>query len=452
MRKFASLLMLLLLHGAGAMPLSRAAQGVTVLPPGGVLGEGRAFVEMLVREDFTGASKNFDATMKATFPPEKLQELWKTVKAQAGAFKRVDGVRSEKSAQFDVVIVTCEFEKTGVDIKVVFTPERQITGLFLAPAIISSGLYERPAYVRVASFQQKEAVVGSGEWALPGTLLMPVKKGLLPAVVLVHGSGPNDRDETIGENRPFRDIAEGLASQGIAVLRYDKRTKTHGAKLGSMANTFTVKEEVIDDAVAAVALLRKTEGIDPRRIYVVGHSLGATLAPRIARADPQIAGLILMAAASRPVEDLLVGQFAYVFSLDGTISTDEQARLDQLKRQVAKLKDPATGDSTPVADMPLGIPAHYWLSLRGYKAAEDARTLKQPMLVLQGERDYQVTLEDFAGWKILSTRKDVTLKSYPKLNHLFIEGEGKSAPSEYSKTGNVAKYVVDDIAAWIAKN
>jgi len=88
----------------------------------------------------------------------------------------------------------------------------------------------------------------------------PEGKGPFPAVVLVHGSGPQDRDETIGPNKPFRDLAWGLASQGIAVLRYDKRTKVHGAMMAGAVEQFTVKEETIDDALAAVALLRGTDG------------------------------------------------------------------------------------------------------------------------------------------------------------------------------------------------
>jgi dienelactone hydrolase len=427
------------------------AQDATKEPSVETANAARAFVETMSRGEFESAGKNFDETMKTTFPPDKLRELWQTVNGQVGALKRVVGVRVERVGQYEAAIVTCEFEKSGIEMKVVYTGGGQITGLFFAAVMITTDIYRTPSYVRAAAFQSKEMTVGAGEWALPATLTMPVGKGKFPAVVLVHGSGPNDRDETIGPNKPFRDLAEGLASQGIAVLRYEKRTRQHAAKLGNVMSAFTVKEEVVDDALLAVALLRKTEGIDPRKIFVLGHSLGATLAPRIARADAGLAGLIIMAGASGPVEDLLATQYAYVFSADGVIAPDEQAQLDKIKQQVAKLKDPQTTDATPAAEMPLGVPAHYWLDLRGYRASEDARTLKLPMLIVQGERDYQVTMQEYQGWKILSARKDVQLKSYPKLNHLFLEGEGKSLPAEYAKSGNVAKYVVDDLAAWIRK-
>jgi pimeloyl-ACP methyl ester carboxylesterase len=133
-------------------------------------------------------------------------------------------------------------------------------------------------------------------------LSLPSGAGPLPAIVLVHGSGQHDRDETIGPNKPFRDLAWGLASRGIAVLRYEKRTRQHQQRVAQLENGFTVKEEAIDDAGAAVALLRNRTGIRANRIYVLGHSLGAMLAPRIAAADPAVAGLVLMAGPVRSLE------------------------------------------------------------------------------------------------------------------------------------------------------
>src|SRR5262249_23144105 len=149
--------------------------------------------------------------------------------------------------------------------------------------------------------------------------------GPFPAVVLVHGSGPNDRDETILGNKPFRDLAGGLASQGIAVLRYEKRTRAHAAKLA--VKTPTLDEEVTDDAVAAGKLLRRTKDVDPKRVFVLGHSLGATMAPRIGERDPDIAGLIVLAGATRPLEDLILEQVSYAFSLRGEPSEEDKAEL-----------------------------------------------------------------------------------------------------------------------------
>ena len=223
-------------------------------------------------------------------------------------------------------------------------------------------------------------------------MTLPKGAGPFPAVVLVHGSGPNDRDETIGPNKPFKDIAQGLASQGIAVLRYDKRTKVYPQEMAQLKN-LTVKEEAIDDAAAAVEFLRGQPQIDPKKIFVVGHSLGGYLAPRIAQADSNIAGMIIMAGATRPLEDLMLEQTRYIFESDGSMSAQDQLQISQLQQQVDAVKA-LTGQSSS-GDAVLGAPASYWIDLKNYRPADLARGLTMPLLIVQGERDYQVTMQDF---------------------------------------------------------
>jgi hypothetical protein len=199
-------------------------------------------------------------------------------------------------------------------------------------------------------------------------------------------------------------------------------------------------------------LLRKTERIDSKKVFVLGHSLGGMLIPRIGNLDSNIAGLIVLAGATRPLEDIILEQMSYIFSLDDTISENEKLQLSKIKLQIARVKDPTLSMSTPSKDLPFGVPARYWIDLRGYNPPETARSLKQPMLILQGERDYQVTMEDLENWKkYLSSKQNIEFKTYPKLNHLFIEGEGKSTPQEYNVAGHVDEIVIDDIAGWMKK-
>ena len=233
--------------------------------------------------------------------------------------------------------------------------------------------------------------MGSAPWALPGTLSMPTGSGPFPAVVLVAGSGPQDRDETIGPNAPLRDLAWGLASNGIAVLRYDKRTKAHGTEMASQVDKVTVREEVTDDAIAAVDLLRSTPGIDPERVFLAGHSLGGYLAPRIAaEASGRLAGIAMLEANARPLQRLIEDQLAYLASDAGGSDPSAQAMLAALPAQVALVESADLSPATPASSLPLGIPAAYWLDLRGYDPAATARALSIPIFITQGGRDYQV--------------------------------------------------------------
>ena len=409
----------------------------------------RGFVDLLVKKDFGAAVAPFDDTMKTAMPEAKLQETWNAVLAQVGAFKQAVKTSTEKRGRYTIVFVTCEFQQATLDIKVVFDQSKRIAGLFFAPT--ANVDYAPPAYVKPDSFREKDMRIGTNEWPLPGTLTIPVGPGgPFPAVVLVHGSGPNDRDESYGPNKPFKDLAWGLASKGVAVLRYEKRTKQYAGKLSSI-RAFTVKDEVLDDALAAIEVLRKTEGIDAKRIFVLGHSLGGMLVPRIGRLDPNIAGLIALAGATRPLEDVIPEQLTYIFAFDGSISAEEQKQIDGAKEQAAKVKALKPDDANSPVVL-FSAPVSYWLDLRGYNPPETAKELKQPLLILQGERDYQVTMEDFKRWSAaLSTRSNVTLKSYPSLNHLFITGTGRSSPSEYEQAGHVDERVIEDIAAWIRK-
>lgn len=409
---------------------------------------GEQFVDLLAKRDFAGAFAQFNATMKPALPEAKLGEIWQALQGQDGAFKKRLRSRAEKQIGYDVVLVTCEFERATLDVKVVFNAQRQVAGLFFVPTS-SAASAAPPPYASTNAFREKPFTVGSGEWALPGTLTVPVTAGPWPVVVLVHGSGPEDRDETVGANKPFRDLAWGLATKGIAVLRYEKRTKEHAVKLAAAVHTITLREETIDDAVSAVAQLRATDGIDPKRIFVLGHSLGGLVAPRIGKADPAIAGLIILAGSTRPLEDIVVDQVHYLASLNPAESAEGKQMFDKMEADAAKARKLTAADAAST-NLVLGAPVPYWLDLHAYDAPATAKTLKQPLLILQGQRDYQVTQADFDGWKkALGASPTVTFKLYPDLNHIFMSGQGKSTPSEYERAGHVAETVVTDVAAWI---
>ncbi len=418
----------------------------------------RSFVLFMASGEHGEASKIFSKQMAGAIPASKLAELWSGLLARGGQWKQIAKTRFAEESGYRVVYVTAAFEKGTIDIKVVFDHEAKVAGLWLGAfqPLPESSQYAAPPYVQEDSFAEQEVTVGQGRWALPGTLTMPKGKGPFPAVVLVHGSGPNDRDETMGPNKPFKDLAWGLASRGIAVLRYEKRTKHYAAEMQNSVSNLTVKEETIDDAVAGVALLKGTPGVDPDRVFVVGHSLGATLAPRIAQqcmASPstRIAGIVMLAPASRSILDLIVEQVEYIAQLDGTIDETESRQIQAIKADVEKIRSGKLREG----ELALNAPKSYWDDLAAHNVVEIARGLGLPMLILQGERDYQVTMADLQGWKdalLESTgakRTNVTVKSYRYLNHLFMSGTGKSSPDEYLVPGHVSEDVIVDISNWV---
>ncbi len=411
----------------------------------------KQLMQLLSQGKYDELAAHFDETVRAALPESKLTAVWAQLTSSVGEFVGVEGVREFSEGGYAVVVLNCTFSKSSLDTKFSFDKQRRVAGLFFLPPQPKSE-YKPPAYVKRDAFSELEVQVGEGEWVLPGTLTVPRGAGPFPAVVLVHGSGPNDRDETIGPNKPFRDLAWGLASRNIAVLRYEKRTQAYSTKIARAQGNLTVKEETVDDALAAVKLLRQTARIDTQRIFVLGHSLGGMLIPRIGKRDSNIAGFVILAGLTRALEDTIVEQTTYIFSLDGFISEEEITQIEEFKRKADRVKDPKLSVDTPSADLPLDVAPAYWLDLRGYKPHEMAKELRQRMLILQGGRDYQVTMADFENWKkSLDGRPNVVLKSYPKLNHLFIEGTGPSRPSEYKIPGHVAAEVITDIAEWIGK-
>ena len=400
-------------------------------------------VTLLMENNYTGVYNFFNSSITSQITAEEFADIWEQqVTPTHGTITKIGQTRTTNESGFSIVYVTCNFSKIGsLDIKIMFNSDRKVVSLTVVP-IEEEFEYTPPSYANLSLFTEENVTVGSGQWALPATLTLPKGTGPFPAVVLVHGSGPNDRDETYGPNKPFKDIAWGLASAGVVVLRYEKRTKQYPEESAAIQN-FTVQDETIDDALAAVELLNATSAVNHSEIFVLGHSLGGMLAPRIALQDSIIAGLIILAGPTRHLEDLLLEQTRYLANLSGTNQTEQIAAIEAL---VQKVKSLDINESENV----LGAPKSYWADLATYDPVETARLLDIPMLILQGERDYQVTMTDFARWnETFSNTPSVTLRTYPSLNHFFIVGTGVPNNTEYLIEGHVSQEVISDITDWI---
>ena len=388
---------------------------------------------------FAEAEAMFDEAMRAAVPKAQLASVWQSLspaKARGGA---------ELVSQGTTQVVRTPLERVEADFvsTVAIAADGRVSGLFVQPA--ARAIAPAPAVPVDANYTEHDTIVGEGERALPATLALPKGQGPFPTVVLVHGSGAHDRDETIGPNRPFLDIARGLASRGIAVLRYEKRNRVRPQ---DHADGVDIDGETTDYALLAVARLRQTPGIDASRIFVLGHSQGGMMAPRIGRRDPAIAGLILFAAPARKLLDILVEQNDRLLRMQGQReSAAGIAHMQILESQVAAIR--RDGD-VAATGTPLGQPAAYWRSVDAVDPLAEARAANQPLLVLHGGHDIQVVDADFALWQSLSaTRAGMTLKRYPELNHLGMKSEAGAGLASYEVPGHVDEALITDIAAWI---
>ena len=286
-----------------AMILGLVALAVLTAPvvaqdvgPRGSAKAARAAVQELAAGEFGKVTARFDDRMRTALPEARLAALWRGLEAKAGEFERIRGVAVADHRTR--VVLVCQFARADLDVSLRFDAAGRIAGMFFRPD--DAAARKAPAYSREMNFIETSVTVRTGQWKLPGTLTMPKGEGPFPGVVLVAGSGPEDQDETIGPNKPLKDIAWGLADRGLAVLRYAKRTYVYGAKSSTDPARLTIDDVTVDDARSAVALLARETRVDPHRVYVLGHSLGATMAPEIATGDEQVAGIILLAGAVTP--------------------------------------------------------------------------------------------------------------------------------------------------------
>jgi uncharacterized protein len=415
---------------------------------------GLTVLDMAQAGRFAEIRELFAPPLRAMVPPEALQAAWAAEIGRRGPVTSVGTPLSEPAGPGAVVVrIPVTFEHGELTVVVSVTDDGWLAGIQLAPASAAepAGPWEPPLYADPGKFDEQDLTVGSGPLAVPGTLSVPRQGGPLPAVVLLSGSGPQDRDETVGRNKPLKDLAWGLASRGVAVLRFEKVTYAHGREV-AQDRGFTVSDEYLPQAVAAIHLLQEHPAVDAGRVFVAGHSLGGTVAPRVAAAEPSVAGLVILAGGTQPLPWAAVRQVRYIASLDPETAAASEPTIEAMTRQARTVDSPDLSPSTPDSELPFGVPAPYWLDLRGYDPAAAAAALGKPILIVQGGRDYQVTIaDDLAGWKAgVAGRPGVTIRVYDADNHLFVPGSGPSAPAEYETAQHMDPAVVTDIADWLA--
>jgi dienelactone hydrolase len=417
-------------------------------------GQGATTVEKLAAGEFAQVVANFDAYMAQALPKEKLASLWKDSFGQAGSFVGVKKTLiHHEVGGFQSVAMTVAFQRAPQDdVLVVLDKDGHIAGLYFGPQPTETLKdWSAPSYAAPARFHEITVSVDDGPWHLPATLTLPSGKGPFPAVLLVPGSPPIDEDSTVGPNKLFKDLAWGLASRGMAVLRYTKRCHQYGAGFGgSNGSAFSLKDESLDDARAATALLSARGEIDHQKTYLLGHSLGGITVPQLAADDPHVAGAILMGTPSGDLLNVLIRRFEDAASDPGPMGQAAASAIPIFKKM-------QSGESSPGETLEFfgqRSVAGYWLDIRKYEPASVVAKLKARALVLVGGHDAEVPPDDLESWKTaLSGRSNATVKFYPDLFHLFMPStatrKGKDSEEDWGRAAHVSPTVVDDIASWV---
>jgi len=416
-------------------------------------GRAEAFVAAMAAGDFDAAAGMFDATMKRALPAATLEsEVWAPIVKRAGEFVSFHKTENKFIDGYYACFVTSAHEASGVTLRVVLSEDGLVSGLFIdAYPIIDRDTVQRDG------FTDTPVIVGEGtDFPLDGILSMPDDAGgLVPAVVIVHGSGAQDMDLTLYSNKPYRDIAEHLAANGIAVIRYNKRTFTHGAKFDG---SWTVWEETIEDAILAAEMLKADPRVDENRVFVIGHSMGGSLAPRIHEKGGDFAGLILLAGSPRFLLDLSRDQNVAMIS-ETMEGEEKEAALAQIEESwdADVLELVSLSDDVAKLSIIGGASAYYFKDLYNNPVSAYLKRVTVPMLIMQGSKDVQVSAGvDFEMYKeLLAGRGNVTYKLYEGLNHLFMAsaiGTISGLTDEYQIEGRVDGQVLSDIVEWIKTN
>jgi predicted esterase len=406
------------------------------------------FLEYIQAADYEAAVSMFSDSLEAELPADKLKTSFERQIRVNGDMIIRDRVIKTFYIPHDIVYRFIWFGDKGFRLYFKMK-DAQIQGFMLIPQN-QTNQYTEPEYAKKENFIRQHILIQSRNYGLTGEFFRPVDTDTFPVVVFIHGSGPNDRDEGMYGNRPFRDMAYGLANYGIASLRFDKSSYLFG-QFVIEEKTYTVWDEIGVDVSHIITYLNKIQGIDNDRIILFGHSLGANQMPRMLD-SLDVAGAIMAAGNARPLQDLLYEQFKFLYKLDGDFSDADKRRLSQLKAQIDNLEklreiDPADADFT----LPFGVSPYYWKDMILYNPVETLKMVDEPIFLIQGEGDYQVSMKDYKMFRrALRKRKlPYEAKSYEKVNHLLIENVGEPSTKEYERPSHVEHYIIKDIADWI---
>lgn len=439
--KIRILLVLVMISGLASPHL----QAQDIIPEEAVA---RRLLQLLLESDVDGMTALLSEDLLQNFPIEQLGVFANGLEQQVGEFSHVSRVAYDQIQGMDAVVLVCHFEKQTLGMYVVLNEEMKVqTFVFNLPP--AENFTPAPKYADTDAFIEREVYIPTGDIKLPAALTIPVEAESVPLVILVHGSGAHDMDATLGPNKIFRDLAWGLSSKGIAVLRYEKRNFRNAHTLDP--ESATAWDETGADALYAIKYGKTIVEVNPDKIYLLGHSLGGMMAPRIAAETANLAGIISMAGSPRNIWEIIPDQLEHIAKVSGgdTLSAQKQAeRLRELSADLRKKRSDLNAEYTENCfDF---FSASYLEDMNRHDIGEIAASLNKRILILHSERDYQVSMIDYRAWEdALKDHQKTSFILYPKLNHFFMEGEGVPNPAEYLQEANFAIEPVNDIIEWV---
>lgn len=396
--------------------------------------------------EFAKVSNQVEMNYRSYFTPSVFEKDWAELTGTYGKYQSHRYVSLETAGNYNMASCLLQLEYLPFVMNITYNEKWEILSINFVPA---HKVYVAPPYVDVEKFTDNRIVIKNGIYELEAVLSIPEGKGPFPLVVIVGEAGPTDKDGSYDNNKPYKDIASGLASNGYAVFRMDKRAANYGLYLIQQKNnyeSFTCKEDYLDDLYLALDSLNKIPQIDKDKMIMLGHGQGGMLIPYIFKDKPYFKAGMMLGVNHKRVQEMMIDQYHYLSKVTPGKKYEYDDQIERAIRSMNKKLKPLTEHHL----MPYDVQATYWIWLNNYPHVKMAKKMKQPLVFFQGGRDYQVSDENFELWKSsLTKKKNVSYQYYKKLNHIFFEGETESTYSEYFAKGNIPAYLVQDMIIWL---
>lgn len=414
----------------------------------------KALTELLAKRDFDKFKENISEEFKKATEGQDL-DVFKMLEKELGAYKEITKTEIETQNGYYLTDSTLQFERGTVDQTIAFNGE-----------MVADGVNYLNMKKDIVPEEGEKAITldaGTG-YPVKGMIKMP--KGEVKAgIVIVDGSGPNDMNMTLGQNKMMKHLSDQLAEKGFAVLRFNKRTYQYGkelAKIG-MQNKTLIKDEFIDDAAEGLKTLAKEQGIPADKLFILGHSQSGSYLPVINETAGNLAkGYIILSGTPTNIAELSKKQLEAVIA-EGSENADEN-QVEMMKQNIKtndeilkKIETMSEEELNKPENFPYGIPGVYVKDLLRYDPIKLYNDSKLPVFIRNAEFDKQVPVSEIELWKKgLDKNENDSIEEVKGANHMMQPSDGKTKlanliTDEYQKDAPIVSSVIDDIAAWIEK-